>query len=509
MKYVLAYDLGTSGTKAVLYDETGIAISSAYRTYMTSYPRNGYHEQSPADWWQSVAAASREIIQAAAVDPQDILCLALSGHSLGAVPIGWQGELLADQVPIWSDSRAFKQAGQFFQNIGEAGWYMTTGNGFPAHLYAVFKMMWFRDNYPDLYAKTRVFLGTKDYVNFKLTGVVATDHSYASGSGVYDLLQRGYRADYIAASGLRDDLLPPIGESSDVIGRILPEAATLLGLSENTSVVCGGVDNSCMALGAGCIAEGNSYTSLGSSSWIAVTSRQPVLQEKTRPYVFAHCLPGMYVSATCIFASGSAWKWARDALAADLADEARQTGRDVYDLMTQMAGKSPAGANKLIFNPSLAGGSSIEGSPNIRGAFIGLNLGHDRSDLLRAVLEGIALNLRLALDALHSCTQLNDRMLIVGGGGKSSLWRQIFADVYNLEIIKTNIEQDAGALGAAALALAGCGIWSGYSRIPQLHQLQQVHLPDAGRNRVYEQMLPVFRRIGDLLSEAGELMIKL
>jgi xylulokinase len=506
MNAVLAYDLGTSGVKAALYDQSGEIVASTIQPCLTQYPLSGFHEQKPADWWTSVVNATRNLLCNSMVNPMDIRCLALSGHSLGAVPLREDGTLLSESVPIWSDSRAVRQSEIFFRKVDQTGWYLRTGNGFPAHLYSVFKMMWFRDHHPEIYDQTALFLGTKDYINFKLTGVFATDHSYASGSGVYDLLAHTYADDLIEASCLKRSLFPAIYESTDVIGTLTPEASAVLGLKNDVRVVCGGVDNACMALGAGCISDGSTYTALGSSSWIAVTSSRPILHETTRPYVFAHCLPGKYVSATCIFASGSALKWARDTLSADLCTEAEQKNADVYDLMTTLATQSPVGSRKLIFNPSLAGGSSLDQSQNIRGAYIGLDLSHTRNDLLRAVLEGVALNLRLAMDALCVSFPIKNKMLLVGGGGKSDLWRQIFADVYNLQIIKTRVEQDAGALGAAALALVGCDIWSDFDRISTLHQPQQIHFPDPGNNKIYEQMLPVFRIISAYLSDAGDLM---
>jgi xylulokinase len=506
MQHVIAYDLGTSGIKAVLYDQLGTIIASAYDPCQTYYPQEGFHEQEPDAWWRGLIRSTQVLLHQSAVNPLEIACLSLSGHSLGVVPVDERGDLLVDRVPIWSDSRAMDQASAFFQKVNEQDWYLKTGNGFPAHLYSIFKIMWFKDHLPDMFSQTRMFLGTKDYINLKLTGIFATDYSYASGSGVYELLQWAYCPELIEASGVPGTLLPPIRESSSILGPLTERAAQQLGLTTQTRVACGGVDNACTALGAGCFEEGRSYTYLGSSSWIAVSSAKPVLDIFSRPYVFTHCIPGMFVSATCIFASGNALKWARDVLVPDLLDAAGKSGADVYDLMTNLASQSPAGANKLFFNPSLAGGSSIEASPHIRGAFIGLSLSHTRSDLLRAVLEGVAMNLRIALDVLRACTALDEQMLLVGGGGKSSFWRQIFANVYNMAMLQTNIEQEAGALGAAALAFVGCGLWPDVSRIAKLHEIQNVHQPNLAETEHYARIMPVYRQITHLAAAAGNLM---
>ena len=210
-------------------------------------------------------------------------CLAISGHSLGAVPVDREGRLLRNTIPIWSDARAQEQARRFFEKVDENEWYLTTGNGFPSALYTVFKIMWYMDNEPDIYRDAFKIIGTKDYINLRLTGVIKTDHSYASGSGVYDLKRNAYHEGYITASGISADKLPDIIPSTAVLGTLTPRAAEETGLGTNVKVVCGGVDNSCMALGAKNVEEGRVYTSLGSSAWIAVSSTEPVLDPKRSP----------------------------------------------------------------------------------------------------------------------------------------------------------------------------------------------------------------------------------
>ncbi len=186
-KKIIAYDLGTGGNKASLYDSGGVCLASTFYAYDTFYPRSGMHEQRPADWWDSIVNSTRQLLNETGVDINEIECLAISGHSLGVVPIDKKGGLLRESVPIWSDSRAGAQAGSFFEKTDENDWYMTTGNGFPPKLYSVFKILWYQDNEPDIFNDIFKVIGTKDYINFKLTGQIKTDYSYASGCGVYDL----------------------------------------------------------------------------------------------------------------------------------------------------------------------------------------------------------------------------------------------------------------------------------------------------------------------------------
>ncbi|NLH97829.1 MAG: pentose kinase [Clostridiaceae bacterium] len=501
---IISYDLGTGGNKASLYDFAGNCLASVFVPYGTVYPYTGWHEQRPSDWWDAVVLSTRELLEKTGTDPDSIECLAISGHSLGAVPVDREGRLLRNTTPIWSDARAQEQARRFFSKIDENEWYMTTGNGFPAALYTVFKIMWYMDNEPDIYRDAFKIIGTKDYINLRLTGVIRTDHSYASGSGVYDLERNRYHEGYISASGISADKLPDIIPSTAVLGTLTPRAAEETGLGTNVKVVCGGVDNSCMALGAKNVEEGRVYTSLGSSAWIAVSSTEPVLDPKAKPYVFAHVIPGMYTSAVSIFSAGTSFRWIRDNLCEDLKLHGESTGKSVYALMDELAEKSPVGANRLLFNPSLAGGTSQDASANLRGAFLGLDLKHDRSDLIRACMEGIAMNLRLRLDVLKRHCRLRNEMLMVGGGSKSPLYRRIFADVYNMDIVKTNIDQDAAALGAAAVAAVGCGIWKDFARIDDIHMTEEIAKPDPDSNSRYEKLLEVFSYASDRLSEISD-----
>jgi len=507
--YIIAYDLGTGGNKASLHDAQGHCISSSFIPYSTQYPKSGWHEQNPMDWWRSVVQSTQDLLKGSNVDRDEILCCGISGHSLGAIPMDGEGKLLCDSTPIWSDSRADRQAQRFFEHVDEAQWYMATGNGFPAALYTAFKVMWYRDNEPEMFEKIHKVIGTKDYVNFKLTGRIVTDYSYASGSGVYDLLKWDYSDDLIEATGLSRKIFPDIVPSTEVIGCLTAEAAEQLGLSQKVLVVCGGVDNSCMALGARAFKEGYTYNSLGSSSWIAVSSTKPLLNEETRPYVFTHVVPGMYTSATAIFSAGSSFRWLCETFFRNLIEESGDAEDNVYKTMTKMAECSPVGANHLLFNPSLAGGSSLDASPNIRGAFIGLDLGHKQSDIIRAVMEGVAMGMRVALDELRKLAQLSDEMVVVGGGSQSSLWRQIYADVYNMKIIKTSIDQQTASLGAAALAAVGSGLWQDFEKIDQVHELLHTAEPIRANSRKYEEMLPVFMQAARYHAELGNMLANL
>ncbi len=506
---IIAYDLGTGGNKASLYEADGRCLGAVFVPYETAYPQAGWHEQRPSDWWRAVVDSTNRLLAADHADPRAIECLAISGHSLGCVPLDADGRLLREDTPIWSDKRPLDQVARFFEKVDPAHWYRTTGNGFPAPHYTVFKIMWYRDHEPQMFRRIDKVVGTKDFINYRLTGCIRTDYSYASGSGVYDLLAWDYCPELIAASGLPREMFPDIVPSTEIIGQLTAEAADELGLPQNVKVACGGVDNSCMALGAKNVAEGRAYASLGSSSWIAVSSKQPVLDERSKPYVFTHVIPGMFTSAFGVFSTGTSLKWVRDHLCHNLAAQAEQQGKDPYDVLTELAETSPVGARKLLFNPSMAGGSSLDPSPHVRGAFLGLDLGHTQADLVRATLEGIALSLRIVLDELRRLCRVGQEMVAVGGGSKSRVWRQIFADALDVRVVKTNVGQEAGSLGAAAVAAVGAGLWDDFSRIDEVHQIEAVATPNPPHTRAYEKLLPVFRRACQTQSELGDMLVEL
>lgn len=496
---IIAYDLGTGGVKASLYDENLTTYAKSFISYETYYPGKNMHEQRPDDWWNGVCESTRRLLEKSSCDGKEVESVALSGHSLVAVLLDAGSRPLTAQVPIWSDTRATAEVEEFFRKISYEKWYMTTGNGFPAACYPIFKLMWYRKEQPELFWKTWKIAGSKDYINLRMTGKLYTDYSYASGFGCYNLLGKRLEKELLEAAELHESLFPEIVPSHHIVGNLLPEAAEALGLTTDTKVVCGGVDNACMALGAVGSEPGRVYASLGSSSWIPVNSEKPVLDFEKKPYVFAHLDDSMYTSAFSIFAGGSSLQWAKKTLCKDF-----ETEEDAYDRISELVSQSPVGANGIFFNPSLAGGTSQDKSPNIRGGFLNLHLGADRRDLLRAVMEGVALNLRNSITWLGEKTKLSDELLVCGGGSKSSVWMQIFADVFDWKIVKTNIDQDSASIGAAATVLKGLGIWKDYSGIQALHHVERINIPDPENARAYDTLWNEFNYISDKLADIGD-----
>ena len=454
MKKFISYDLGTGGVKASLFDEQLGVLANSFIEYGTKYTGGNFHEQAPQDWWNGVAKSTRKLLEETGTDPAEIVSLALSGHSLVTVPMDKDGNMLLQMVPIWSDTRAEAESKEFFESFSEEDWYMRTGNGFPAPCYSIFKLMWMKKNQPQVYEKTWKVLGSKDFINYKLTGKMYMDDSYASGTGAFDLKKRKMSDEILAVAGISKEIFPEIIPSHGIVGEVTEEAAAQTGLAPGTKVACGGVDNACMALGSVGGREGRVYTSLGSSSWIAVNTKEPVLDFKTKPYVFAHIQENMYTSAFSIF----------------------------------------------------AGGTSQDKSVNIRGAFLGLNLGTGRAELVHAAMEGIAMNLKLSLDELERHADLEKGIQFCGGGARNPYWMQMFADVFNRPIIKTNIDQNAASIGAAAIAAKAVGVLKDYSIIEKLHIKELECNPEQEKAEKYEKLMKVFSYTSQVLSDVGDYM---
>ncbi|MGA2765250.1 MAG: FGGY-family carbohydrate kinase [Spirochaetia bacterium] len=503
-KYVLAFDLGTGGNKSVLFDSSGKLLGSGFSAYKTYYPQSGWAEQKPMDWWKSIVDSTRNLLSTTRIDKKQIAALSISGHGIGVVPMSAKGELLRESTLLWSDSRAIEQCQAYFQKVDHDEWYKTTGAALRPENYALFKIMWHRDHEKDLYNATHKFLGTKDFINFRMTGKMISDYSDASFSGINDLMKWQYSEELCRPSCIPLEKYPDLHPSTHIVGELLPEPAEELGIPPGVPIVCGGYDGSCTALGAGNFKEGRVYNYVGSSSWISVAARKPMIDLRTKPYCYYSAVPAMFNSTVSIYSAGGSFEWVKNILCREEILAGEIAGVDPYKIMEKEALLSPIGANGLIFNPSLMGGSTIHPSPHIKGALVGLGLQHTKADVLRSVMEGVALDLRLALQAFRNLGVPAKEIRMVGGGSKSDMWRQIFSDIYDARIILTNIGQEAAALGAAALAGVGTGIWPDFSIIDGIAQTIQVNEPDRENQKAYQNIIPNFSFIMERLLEIGE-----
>ncbi len=487
---ILAHDLGTSGNKATLCDPDGQMVASAFGAYPVSYPRPTWAEQNPDDWWRAVVETTRQLLQRTRARPEDIAVVGFSGQMQGCLPLDAAGRPLRPCI-IWADQRAVAQADLLAERLGDKRVFQITGHR-PTPTLSGPKILWLRDHEPEVFARTRKFLHVKDYVALKMTGQVATDRSDASGMNLYDLDRGAWSEEILQAIELDPSYLPEVHDSTDNIGEVTRAAADELGLAVGTPVVIGGGDGASAAVGAGAVAEGPAYTYIGSSAWISFAARRPIYDPKRRIFNFAHMVPGLFVPTGSMQAAGGSYRWLRQEICGLEGREADETGEDVYEIMNRRAAESPPGARGLLFLPYLQGERSPYWNPKARGAFVGLQITHTRADLIRAVLEGIALHLRAILETYTESGARIDEVIVIGGGAKGALLRQILADVFGRPVLRPRLLDEATSLGAAVAAGVGVGLFRDFSIVSQFNPVLDRQAAEPGAEAVYNWLHPVF-----------------
>jgi xylulokinase len=488
--YILAHDLGTTGNKASLYDREGHLSGSAFYGYDTEYAHTGWAEQNPQDWWQAICVSTRKLLQESRVKPDDVACITFSGQMMGCVPLDKSARPLRNAI-IWADQRAVEQERWVGERISPDEVYRITGHRLSAS-YSLAKMLWLRDHQPDLYRATYKFVHAKDSIAARLTGAFVTDPSDGSSMNLYDLERGEWSARIMDAAGLDPAQLPTICQSIDVVGEVLPAVAEEVGVAPGTPVVIGGGDGACAAVGAGAVREGIAYNYVGSSSWIAFASPRPIYDPDYKTFTFAHLMPHTFMPTGTMQAAGASYQWTRNQLAPLEMEAAEALSLNPYDLMNLSAEKSPPGANGLLFLPYLMGERSPRWNPQARGAFIGLTIRHTRADMIRAVLEGVTMNLRVILDAFTTQGAKIDVMRVIGGGARGRLWNRIMADIYGVPVHRLSILEEATSMGAALAGGVGVGLYRDFSMIDQMNQVAEVIAPDPLAQAAYARTYPIF-----------------
>ena len=517
-EYILAHDLGTTGNKATLYNKEGKLVGSAFSGYETVYAHAGWAEQDPTDWWRAVCESTRQLIHKSAIDPDSIACITFSGQMMGCVPLDEHAQPLRNAI-IWADTRAVAQADQVGQRISPAEVYAITGHRLSSS-YSLAKMLWIRDNQPEIYAATHKFVHAKDAMIARLTGTFATEPSDASGMNLYDLEAGVWSQKIIDAAQIDPAQLPDILPSTAIAGGVLAAVAEEIGLPTGTPVVMGGGDGSCAAVGAGVVAAGSAYSYVGSSSWIAIASAKPIYDPDFRTFTFAHVLPRspekpritaqkaelgqnfsghMYMPVGTMQAAGASYQWVRNELCTPEMERAADNDENVYDLLNQLAAEVAAGSDGLIYLPYLMGERSPRWNPDARGAFIGLTVRHSRAHMIRATLEGVTLNLNVILDALRKQGAQIDAMRVIGGGAQGQLWNQIMADIYNMPVQRLAILEEATSMGAAVVGGVGIGLYPDFEMAVQMNEIAQTVVPNPQNRAVYDALVPIFDDAYDAL----------
>jgi xylulokinase len=487
--YILAHDLGTSGNKATLFSETGEMIGSHVSSYDTNYYNGTWVEQDAEDWWNAVCSSSKTLITSLQINPSDIAVVSFSGQMMGCLCVDKQGNPLRKSI-IWADQRAQKQAAQLGERISQKDFYHIVGHRNTAS-YGIQKLMWVRDNEPELYEQTYKTLNAKDFIVFRLTGKFYTEYSDGNSNGCFDLLHLKWSDRILEYAGIDPDKLPELKPSTFVAGGITREASIATGLAEGTPVVLGGGDGVTANVGAGSISPGKTYCCMGTSAWITTTTDKPIFDDEMRTVTWAHIIPGLYAPNGTMQTAGGAYNWVKEAMCKMEIYDAKLHGKSPYEYMNSLIEKSPVGSNGIIFLPYLLGERAPRWNTDARGAFIGLKSENQQGDMLRSVLEGVTMNLSIILEILRTQVSIEE-ILVIGGGAKGAVWRQIMADIFNAKVIVPNLLEEAGSMGAAVTGGVGIGLYQDFNIIHKFLEINTVLTPNQNAVSSYQPVKELF-----------------
>jgi xylulokinase len=443
--HVLGIDSSTTATKAVLVDEAGAVAGIGSAEYGFDAPQPLWSEQEPALWWDGAVGAIWAVLQSTGIDPASIEAVGLTGQMHGLVLLDEADRVLRPAI-LWNDQRTAHACEEIRDAVGFERLVQITGNDAVTGLTAP-KLVWVRDHEPDVWRRAAHVLLPKDYVRLELTGEHALDKADGAGTLLFDLAARDWSPEILDVLQIPREWLPPTFEGPTVTGHVTERAAVATGLRAGTPVVAGGGDQSANGVGVGATAPGTVALSLGTSGVIFAATGAPLYEPRGRVHAFCHALPERWHLMSVMLSAAGSLRWFRDTVAPG----------EPFDALVATAAEIPAGSEGLYFLPYLSGERSPHPDPLARGAFVGLNLGHDQRHMLRAVLEGVAFGLRDGLDLMIAAGMPKPTQVRASGGGIASpLWRQVLADVLDTELATVSTTEGA-AYGAALLAIEAAG----------------------------------------------------
>jgi len=448
----LGIDVGTGGSRAVLIDHHGqiIAAKTVEHEAFAS-PQTGWAEQDPRDWWRASASAIRAVVEDDKVNVDEIAGVGLSGQMHGSVLLDERDEVLRPAL-IWCDQRTELQCQRLTNEIGASRLIELTCN--PALTgFTLPKLLWVRDNEPEIWSQVRSVLLPKDYVRLRLTGAKATDVADASGTLLLDVSKRRWSAEMMAAAAIDEKILPRVYESQAITGVLSDTAAAEVGLRSGIPVVAGAGDQAAGAVGVGIVQPGSVSATIGTSGVVFAATNQPALDPKGRVHTFCHAIPARWHVMGVTQGAGLSLRWFKDQFGVIDGDG------DPYEYLISEAAAVPPGANGLLWAPYLMGERTPHLDPNARAALVGITASHTRAHVVRAILEGVAFSLRDSFEILKEMGVPAQNVRLAGGGARSALWRQIQADIYGQPVEIVEAEEGA-AYGVALLAGVGTKAWS-------------------------------------------------
>lgn len=499
MAYLLGIDIGTSGTKTVLFDKNGATIASSTYEYPLYQPNIGWAEQDPGDWWKATCETIKAVLSKSGVNPGDIKGVGLSGQMHGLVLLDAEGNVLRRSI-IWCDQRTEPECGQITDLIGRERLIQITANpaltGFTAS-----KILWVKNNEPDIFNKTAKILLPKDFIRFRLTGEYATEVSDASGMQLMDIPKRTWSAEVLDKLGIKRNQLGEMYESQEITGRVNHAGAGQTGLPEGTPVVGGAGDQAAGAVGNGIVRPGVVSSTIGTSGVVFAYSDKISIDPAGRVHTFCHAVPNTWHVMGVTQSAGLSLKWFRDNFCIEEKRVAELMEVDPYILMDKEAEKVAPGCNGLIYLPYLMGERSPHLDAAAKGVFFGLSAKHEKRDMLRAVMEGVVFSLRDCFEIIRGMGVEINEVRASGGGGKSPFWRQMQADVFDAGV--TTIHSSEGpALGVALLAGVGTGMYpSVAAACDAAIRVRSRQEPDKEKHGEYMKYYGIYRRLYNSLKQ--------
>lgn len=486
---IIAHDLGTTGNKASLHHPDGRLTDAVTVGYPAHFGSGGVAEQDPEDWWNAVVTATRSLMEKSGATPSSISGIVISGQMMGAVLLDSDHRPVRPAI-IWADTRANAQYEQLSAALGENNAYRILGHRLNP-TYSIEKIMWVRDNEPEVWERVSRVCVAKDFVALRISGRLATDRSDASGTNAYDQGAGAWSHEVLSAARLPLALFPEIVESTDVLGAVTPESAKVLGLAAGTPIVMGGGDGPLAAVGAGVVSpEDGAYVSLGTSAWVSFVTDAPVHDDSMRTFTFNNVVPGSFVPTATMQAGGASIQWFSEVLHQD------SSSRDTAALIDEADASIDTG--NLFFLPYLLGERSPLWEPSARGAFLGLGRHHTRTHMMRAVMEGVAYNLLTCIEAFRESGHPIDTITAVSGGAQSDTFLQLLADTWGIPVRRRSIVDEANSLGAAVTGAVGLGL-AEFSGARSLSEITGEFSPDLALHASYQKRYELFTTAVDAL----------
>ncbi len=481
----LGLDVGTSGVKAILVSPRGEVVAAATSPLTISTPRPGWTEQHPEDWWSATLESIRAV--RARRPGAMVEAVGISGQMHSSVFLDHEGRVIRPAL-LWSDGRTTAECAEITVRVGgEARLRDLAGN--PAlEGFTLPKILWLRRHEPEAFARLATVVLPKDYIRYRLTGALATDPSDASATLMYDTAHLRWSDEILAAVGLPRTIVPPVGGSAEVLGRVTTAGASITGLTVGTPVVGGGADNACGAAGVDVVTQGEVVTSWGTSGTVLAPTAEPRVDPELRVHTFCHVVPNTWYLMGVVLSAGGAFAWYRDQLAREFADRDEATRK-----LNEEAATVPRGAAGITFLPYVQGERTPHRDASARGALLGLSLAHTRAHVSRAVLEGVCFALRDSLTILRELGLSPRELLLTGGGARSAFVRQLQAEVFGLPVATVNREEGP-AYGAALLAAVGTGAFADVAAAARATLIRGTpEHPDPRAHREYDEPYRRFR----------------